>query len=193
MRTFLLWWGTAKSRLYAQRARIRTIATAHTLLTAIDWPFDYVLYPTVLIVCGPFAGTALMMTLALLLNIVILQRYVADGTDWLGVQEFERLRHTLTSGDSTTKHRFTTGVFQWATQHGDTALFFFFSIFKDPFWTVAFLRKGSTKPLALRDWKIFWASFVVANLYWAGRWILTIEGAVLMYEAVIRFVTAPAH
>jgi len=181
MCTLFVWSRTIVRNLYAYRTRIGTIATAHALLTALDWPFDYVLYPTVLIFCGPLLGTALMMTLALLLNVAILRMYVANGTDWLGVREVEALKHTV---DLAKTEHIVTRALQWATRHGDTATFFFFSIFKDPFWTVAFLRKGRPGPITPRDWRVFWASFAVANLYWAGRWVLTIEGALWIYQTM---------
>ncbi len=174
------------------RARVGTVALTHTVLALIDWPFDNLLYPAVLVWQGPYLGTAIMMVLALVVNIILLLTYVRIGEDWLGVNGVEYLKeqgHLWVERLYARPHSIGGFVLKilayipsriymialWALRKNDVTAFVALVIFEDAFRTVAFLRHGRVGPMIKKDWRIFWASVVAGNLYWAFRWSLIIE------------------
>jgi len=56
----------------------------------------------------------------------------------------------------------------WLLLRGRWAEFLFLSLKWDPFITTAFMRAGTGQydGMSRKDWKIFWLSVLVANLWW---------------------------
>lgn len=172
-------------------ARISTVALTHLVLTLLDWPFDNILYPTVLLWQGPYIGAAIMMALALIVNLALLLIYVRIGEDWLGVNGVEYLKERghvwvdrlyarprsvvgfVVKGLAYVPSRVYL-IALWALRKNDGTAFVALSIFEDAFRTTAFLRHGRTDPMSKGDWRIFWGSVVVSNLYWSFRWSVII-------------------
>jgi hypothetical protein len=170
-------------------------------LYAIDWPFDNILYPAVLVWKGPWLGTGIMIVLTTIANLILIKVYMRIGEDWLGVNAVEALKdrghvwvdrlyarpHSVWSWILKIVAYLPTRVYLlvlWALKKNDTTAFIALSIYQDAFRTTAFLRHGRTDPMSTRDWSIFWGSIFVSTIYWSFRWIVIIEVIRWVYHFV---------
>lgn len=126
------------------------------------WAFDWLLYPFVIYQFGLFWGGLIMTCLSCLVCYALLRFYDWTKKDWLGIEIIKTLKETKSKSKMA---RFSS----WILKKGDIASFLFLAIKFDPFITTAYLRQGSHKynGLSQRDWKIFFASLVLGNVYWA--------------------------
>lgn len=142
--------------------RVRDLAVGLTAFTALNQIFDYVLYPFAIYKLGLLAGGLLMTTLALGINILVLRAYDWSKRDWLGIETIKSCK--VYSGKSRI-----VGFFARLLKKSDLAAFLFLSLKEDSFVTMVYLRHGSHQynGMSRRDWRIFLASHLFSNLYWA--------------------------
>lgn len=147
--------------------RIRTLLERASILTAglflkraVNYPFDYVLYPLMLLWLGYLWGGLVMILLATVLNLLIIWAYDWSKTDWLLIETLKEVRH----GDSENRWQ---KIVRALLRKGDIPAFFVLSL-DDPVTTMLYLRHGVREynGMSARDWWIFVASTVVSNLYW---------------------------
>lgn len=173
--------------------KAKLLAKAQLVLASIDWSFDNLLYPTVLLLLGPLMGGVIMTVLAALACYVILAYYIQSKEDWLGVDVIETIKE---QGGKWVERLYSKQGYRWKIVHllafvpakifllvlwllkkNDVVAFITLSIYTDGFRATAFLRHGRKGPLTRRDWAIFWSSIVISNLWWTLRWSLIIEVA----------------
>lgn len=173
------------------RSRIGMIALAHTVLGVLDFSFDNILYPAVLIWLGEVYGGIVMTVAAGLICFGLVIYYERSKKDWLGVDVVEGVKEHggvwmerfyskkgkmwfVVKAIAYLPSRIFLLVL-WALKKNDVVAFFALSIYEDAFRTVVFLRHGRFNGLKARDWLIFSASLLVSNVYWVVRWTVLIE------------------
>jgi hypothetical protein len=146
------------------KERIAVIAIGRTVKYYQDLLFDFILYPTVIATMGPFAGFLLLSSLSASLCRLDILFYDWAKKDWLGLELLKEIR------DGEEKKKGIMRIVQWATRRGDWVAFFVLCALTDPFEVTVYMRHGVEKynGLSMRDWRIFWGSVMVSNLFWAG-------------------------
>jgi len=150
---------TAQTKPRPPVKRVAELATGFFTWKAVDYLFDYVLYPFVIWKLGPWIGGAIMTLASLAFCLFLLRLYDRLGRDWLGLEFVKGLRHY--EGSS----RWRRGL-AWLVARGDFAAFIVLSMKYDPFITTTYLRKEAYSGMNRRDWGIFLASWFVANALW---------------------------
>ena len=173
------------------KKKMKLLAIAHTLLYALDWGFDNVLYPAILIWLGKLTGMFVLTILSGIICFGLLVYHSRSKDDWLGVDVVEEVKE---QGDVWVKKFYSNEGRSWRMIHiisflpvqifrlvlwmlkkNDVAAFFALSIYQDAFRTTAFLRHGRKGELSRKDLLIFHASIVLSNLWWTLRWSVIIE------------------
>ncbi len=152
-------------------ARGAILATGLSIKKLLEFGFDMVLYPAALALLGYVTGGAVMMAAAIILNALIIKAYDWSKTDWLYIEEIKKVRDS-----DDVKLPGILNILKPLLRKGDIFAFFILC-FDDPVTVVLYLRKGSHlyNGMSSRDWKIFFAANVVANLYWITGLIAIIE------------------
>lgn len=138
---------------------------------ALDYGFDYVLYPAVLLYLGYWWGGVAMTLASIMLNISIIMLYDWNQRDLLMIERLKDLRSkTLGSGRSS--------LLLKSVRYSNVVAFFILSVIEDPAIVTLYLRRGvyQYNGLSRSDWTIFVGSTAVANLSW-------ILGISTLYEA----------
>lgn len=128
-----------------------------------NYGWDYILYPYVIWKLGAVHGGIIMMATSTLVCYFLLVFYDWSKKDWLGIETLKEFREEV--GHSRARR-----LINWILNKGDIAALVLLSIQFDPFITTAYMRHGSYQynGLSKRDWKIFFGSAAVANIYWMG-------------------------
>lgn len=145
----------------------------------LNFFFDFVLYTYVIATYGLLYGGVYMTILSILVCILLLFFYDWSKKDWLGIETIKELKEY--KGKS-----FLARITSWAMRKSDPIILLVLSIQFDPFVTTAYMRKGAHQfnGMSLRDWKIFFTSAIIANVYWA----ITIFFGVTALEYIWQFV-----
>jgi len=141
-------------------SRLSELALGHAVNSVSIWGFDYVFYPFVIWKVGLVKGGILMSILSLLTCLLTLRFYDWSKRDWLGIEAVKQFR----DGEATTRWR---RLLAWALAKGDIPTCVVLSLYTDPFITTACLRRGAFQGMTRRDWRIFFASWFIANGWWA--------------------------
>jgi len=144
------------------KERIGTIAIGRTVKQIEEFVFDFTLYPAVIAWLGTVIGGLSMTAFSALMCFLYLKFYDWSKRDWLGFELLKRAR------DGEEKRGRITRFVQQIAQKGDWLAFLALSLYTDPFETTVYMRQGAEayNGLSRRDWKIFWASVLAANLWW---------------------------
>ena len=126
------------------------------------WTFDYVLYPYVMWRFGLLHGCLIMTALSALPCYLTLLFYDWSKKDWLGIEAIKEFKEEPRAGRMST-------IIREIMRRGDLPSLVAMSIYFDPFITTAYMRQGSYhfNGMASRDWRVFWMSVVIANVYWS--------------------------
>jgi hypothetical protein len=125
----------------------------------VDWGFDYLLYPFAIYALGLLWGGLVMAALSFVFCVVALRFYDWSKRDWLGIEAIKSFGSYR--GSSTFLRFLSLGIAKrnWAAV-------IVLSIKFDPFVTTAFMREGQFSKLLPKDWRVFWTSWVIGNVYW---------------------------
>lgn len=145
-------------RRYLRRAG--ELAVGHTANAVMVYGFDFVLYPVVMWQLGLVKGFAVMALLSLLVCLLTLWFYDWSGRDWLGIEAVKQLR----DGEADSRFR---KMLAWALSRSDWLACALLSIKFDAFITTAWMRRGAFQGMTSRDWRIFFASWLMGNGWWA--------------------------
>lgn len=150
---------TAHTRVRFSLYRAAELGIGFLTWNAMDYVFDYALYPFVIWKLGPWFGGTIMALASLAFCLLLLRLYDRLGRDWLGIEFVKNLRHY--EGLS----RWQRGL-AWLLHRGDGVAFLVLSAKYDPFITTAYLRQSAFNGMTRRDWRIFLASWLISNLLW---------------------------
>jgi hypothetical protein len=155
------------------KERIGIMAIGHTFNSIEVFLFDYVMYPAALVSLGTFVGFVVMTIASILLCYLHIRFYDWAKQDWLGLELLKEVRDGGEFGSRLGR------FVQRIARKSDVAAFLSLSMYTDPFITTVYMRKGvgSYNGMTVRDWRIFWGSALVANLWWTATVVTVIEGA----------------
>ncbi|MFA6278867.1 MAG: hypothetical protein WC638_02155 [Candidatus Paceibacterota bacterium] len=138
------------------------MAIGHTFKQVEEFLFDYLMYPAMIAALGTVIGGIIMSSLSASLCYLYINFYDWSKQDWLGLELLKEVR------DGEDRKGRTARFVQKIARKSDWIAFFVLSCYTDPFVTTVYLRHGVEEynGLSKRDWKVFWASVVVANVWW---------------------------
>lgn len=154
------------------KERVGIMAVGHTFKQVEEFIFDYTLYPAVIALLGTVIGGIVMTMFSALICYLYILFYDWSKKDWLGLEFLKEMR------DGEKKHGRVEHFVQRMARKGNWLAFLVLSGYTDPFVTTVYLRKGagSYNGLSARDWRIFWASVLVANLWWTVAMTFVVAG-----------------
>lgn len=154
--------------------RFAELAMGHSINKALDYMFDYVLYPAAIWNLGAFLGGGVMAVASLAICLCCLRLYDWSKRDWLGIEAIKSLR--------TDPSRAGTWMpLARLLRMGTIPAFLGLSIYTDPFITTAYMRSGAFNGMSKRDWSIFIGSWLIGNL----EWILIVSGGIWVVREII--------
>ncbi len=140
--------------------KISTVLIGRTLYEILNYFFDYVLYPLVLLKFGFLNGLLLMIAITAIINFIMLISYSKMKIDWLGYDYIKKAKEYLDNKKGILK------AIGNIINKSDIILFIVFSTFRDSFETTAYFNH-SYKLTKGKTMSIFAASLIVGNLYWS--------------------------
>jgi hypothetical protein len=141
--------------------RLGLLASGLVLKKAMDYLFDYGVYPVALLAFGTVAGGLLMTAISVVMNILVIRAYDWARMDFLFLEGLKEFRSCETGPWWRRK-------LARLQRAGDLPAFVLLSWFEDPVVVTLYLRRGSHlyNGFARRDWIVFAGSSVLANLFW---------------------------
>ena len=131
-----------------------------TVNKVMEYGYNFGVYPKLIGHYGLTLGWTLAVIGSILLCLGTLWFYDVTKTDWIILETAKQMRDDPAVG------RFRK-FFKQIANRGDWIAFMFLSTVKDAFITTVYMRRGSGNyTMTNRDWKIFWASIAVSNLWW---------------------------
>ncbi|MBI4066020.1 hypothetical protein HY412_02430 [Candidatus Kaiserbacteria bacterium] len=160
------------------KERIGVMAVGHTFKQIEELVFDYGLYPAVIAWWGAVTGGLVMTVFSAFICYLYILFYDWSKKDWFGLELLKRVR------DGEEKSSQIARFIQRTTRKNDWAAFLVLSVYTDPFVTAMYLRHGVEKynGLSSRDWKVFWSSVLVANLWWTVVVAFAVAGVRFIYN-----------
>lgn len=144
----------------SKREKAGDLVIGHLGNLLLSETFDYLLYPFVIFKLGLLAGSLVMSSLSLVTCLLMLRFYDWSKRDWLGIEAVKGLKHY--DGENWFRQRLSRLLIK-----SEPLACLVLAIKFDPFITTAYFRHGSFNGMTKRDWKIFWISWVIGNLYWS--------------------------
>ena len=141
-------------------ARVVEVLVGYTGNWLMVTGFEFVLYPFVIYKLGLVYGGIVMSLLSFVVCLLTLWFYDWSRRDWLGIEAVKRLREY--QGESRFK-KWTATILR----RGDWVALILLSLKFDPFIARIYLRQSSFDGMSKRDWKNFFLSWIIGNLYWA--------------------------
>jgi hypothetical protein len=126
---------------------------------AMNWAFDWVLYPYAIYALGLLWGGVVMSLASFVFCIILIWLYDLLKRDWLGIETVKSLREV-------TGQKGIRRIMSAILRRGDVAAFFLLSLYFDPFIATAYLRHGKFNGMVKRDWLIFVGSWALSNFSW---------------------------
>ena len=168
---------------------VRRVFTGATVYASLTWLFDFPLYSWVIWKLGPFVGGAVMIALSIPLDLYTFRFYDWSKQDWFAIEYLKSMKNYV--GSNPLKN-----LMRWILTSTPIGIQVFALSFKfNSFIVTALLREGAYEfqGLCSRDWKIFWWSFFIGQLYWIVVVDLGVEGAQWLYQSVAELLPLPAQ
>ncbi len=147
---------------------VLTFTTGFIMKGAINYPFDYLLYPSTILWLGSIIGGILMIGLSVIINILLIRAYDWSKVDWFLIEKIKSLDEKSEGGF----------IIQTLKRvRNNKTLTFFVLCLDDPITVTLYFREGSYQynGMSKRDWKIFIASTAVSNMYWIIGWTAILQ------------------
>lgn len=142
--------------------KVGILTAGHIANFFMTYGYDFVVYPYLFLTFGTTLGWLYATLGSILLCLGTLWFYDYTKQDWLGIEMIKLLR------DEAPAHP-VRSFFHHLMNKGDLVAFLLLSIKYDPFIVTVYMRRGSSNHvMTSRDWKIFWGSVIVSNLWWGS-------------------------
>ncbi|NTU66746.1 MAG: hypothetical protein HGB08_02355 [Candidatus Moranbacteria bacterium] len=153
------------ANIAVKKKRIGEVGAAYMFDLILEHAFNYPLYGYVMWRFGLQKGFLIMVSLSFLICYAQIRVYdylkkdlfLIEGVkDWVdGLKKYEG-------------HNWFRRAVAFSLKKGGVPIaFVILSLWKDPFYTVAFCRNGRYNGLSVKGWSIFLSSLVVGNATWA--------------------------
>lgn len=138
------------------------VITGTAIYASLCWIFDYPLYGWMLWTLGPILGGSVMILLSIPFDLLTYKFYDWSREDWFAIEHVKSLKH-YTGRNPINR------MIGWILR--ETPVFVqvpILSLKFNSFVVSAFMRDGAYafQGLSPRDWRIFWWSFIVGQVYW---------------------------
>lgn len=130
--------------------------------------FNWVLYPYVIWRFRLVEGFFIMATLSVLVCYLLILFYDWTKQDWLGIETIKEVK--IYDGSSRVKR-----LTSWVINKSDPLALIVLSIKFDPFITTVYMRRDKFGGMSRRDWKIFFASLVIGDVWWSTSFFMGIS------------------
>lgn len=154
------------------KERIGLMAVGYTAKRVEELVFDFTLYPAMIAWLGTVNGGLVMTAVSALMCYLYILFYDWAKKDWLGLELVKEMR------DGEVQEGRIARFVQSVARKGNWLAFVALSLYTDPFVTTVYLRQDADayNGLSPRDWKIFWASVLLANLWWTTLMTFAVKG-----------------
>ena len=172
------WLKKTAAFIAAKKEKIGTAGLAYSFDYCVNWLFNYPLYIYVMNDYGLKYGFLIMSCLSFSICLAYILIYDIIKKDLFLLEDAKEFMEKIGSygGESRAKK-----LLAWIVRKGGFfSAFLILSLWKDPFYTTAFCRKGKYDGLSRRDWGIFLGSVVIGNAVWA----LSVFGGIEVFKRV---------
>ncbi len=149
--------------------KARRIFTGFGFKILLDYGYDWLIYPLIMWYFGTWLGGLIAAIGAMTICFTLLMFYERQKKDWLGAGTLDEVLIFVNAWIGNNPK----GIFRlisWGLKNSKVFSFFFMSIFRDPFETLVFLRRGRfEQKLNWKDYGLFFLSGVIGNIYWIFR------------------------
>jgi hypothetical protein len=144
------------------KTQISKVLTGTAFYSVLNWLYDYPLYSLVLWYGGVVWGGLFMALLSIPVDLVTLKFYDWSQQDWFAIEYLKAMKEYR--GRNLLK-RGLRGVFCGTPKWLQVIVL---SIKFNAFAVTTLLRKGAYQyqGLTRSDWKVFWCSYLVGQVYW---------------------------
>lgn len=155
-----------------KKFNLKILAAGHLVFHVSNYVLDYGLYPFIIYKFGLIFGFFIAISLSAVYCLVESVVYDWLKKDWLGIEAVKELVDDffseLEKEAEESWRRKGKRMLSWLFHKNTFGPFLFLSLKFDPMITTLYMRKGAHKydNFNSRDWKIFWGSVVVSNVYW---------------------------
>lgn len=140
--------------------RIGILALGLSANKAMVYWYDFTVYPDLIASYGLVRGWLYAAAGSVVLCLGTLWFYNLTKQDWLFLETIKEVR----DGHAVERIR---KFFRNLANRGDALAFFFLCLWQDAFVITVYMRKGARNyAMTTRDWKIFWASTLVTEIWW---------------------------
>jgi hypothetical protein len=153
------------------------VAAGTTVYSVICWIFDFPIYTLAIWYGGPLLGGLFMACASIVLDLGTLKAYDSTQEDWLAIEYIKSIK--TYRGTGRTKR-----ALAWVLNTTPLPLqIVLLSLKFGPFIVAVFSRPGAYRfdPFSRRDWGVFWASYLIGQIYW----ILVISAGVEAGRALL--------
>jgi hypothetical protein len=161
-----------------KREKLATAGLAYSVDYCVNWLFNYPLYIWVMNEFGLKEGFVVMSCLSFLLCYVYIKVYDIIKKDLFLLEDVKDWMDTMANYDGASKIKLLRAKI--IKKGGFATSFLILSLWKDPFYTLAFCRRGKYNGFSMRDWGIFLGSVAVGNSVWA----LSVFGGIEIFKLV---------
>lgn len=161
-----------------KREKLATAGLAYSVDYCVNWLFNYPLYIWVMNEFGLEKGFIVMSCLSFLLCYAYIKIYDIIKRDLFLLEDIKDWMNGMASyaGESRVKLLRAKII----RKGGFWTSFLVISLWKDPFYTLAFCRKGKYNGFSMRDWGIFLGSVAIGNSVWA----ISVFGGIEVFKLV---------
>lgn len=164
---------------FPSETKLSHVFTGTIIYSFFNWLFDYPLYAITIWKLGMLEGGLLMAALSIPVDLITFKFYDWSKVDWFAIEYIKSMKNY--QGRNIFK-KVVSYIFNYTPIPIQLITL---SIQFNSFIVTALLRKGeyTFHGLTKRDWKIFWSSYLVGQIYW----IFVISGGLKLGSIIISF------
>lgn len=159
-----------------QKEKLAMVSLAYAVDHCVDWLFNYPLYIWVMNEFGLKKGFAVMSCLSFLVCYAYIKVYDYLKKDLFLLEVAKDWMNSMANYSGTSKIKLLRAKI--IKKGGFPVSFTILSIWKDPFYTLAFCRKKKYSGFSMKDWEIFLGSVALGNFLWA----LSVFGGIELFK-----------
>ncbi len=161
-----------------KKEKLATAGLAYSIDYCVCWLFNYPLYIWVMNEFGLQKGFAVMSCLSFLLCYAYIKAYDLIKKDFFLLEEAKIWIQAMANYEGESKIKLLRAKI--IKKGGLIIPFLILTLWKDPFYTLAFCRHEKYNGFTMRDWGIFLSSLAIGNFIWA----LSIFGGIEVFKLI---------
>lgn len=178
MRQYINFAATFSTFVKERKEKLATAGLAYSVDYCVNWLFNYPLYILVMNEFGLQKGFAVMSCLSFLLCYAYIKAYDLIKKDLFLLEEAKSWIQNMANYEGESKIKLLRAKI--IKKGGFITPFLILTLWKDPFYTLAFCRHEKYNGFTMRDWGIFLSSLAIGNFIWA----LSIFGGIEVFKLI---------